>query len=428
MSARDRVTTAAEATAASVRQIRPLTLPENSAVAAEPGEHRGRNRFLARGTFTRIRETWLIPLGAAAAVAALALALVLLRQTAGPAPTQAGTVAPPVAGIPRYYAIASEGKRSHDGEAAITVTIADVYARKTIATVATPPVGVPGNSSVAGLSAAADDRTFVVGSKNIDDGVGYYLVHITPGARPVATIEPLPIPQVAVGNLLGFAVSPDGTELAVLTVRGNGTTLRVYSVKSGATLRTWIAGSWRYQGDGVQQTGVSWTADRRQVAFSTAIGGTTYSGVLEERLIEATAPSGDLATASKVVLKAAGNCSSLLLTPDGGTVVCATLANYPPPNTLHPRPTAVCGKDGPAFVAYSAVTGQRLRVLYQHTEACDYGTDTVLWADNSARHVIGEQYLSQQHQIIDRYGVAIAGGFAKFQVAQHGQWYAGPAF
>jgi hypothetical protein len=433
MSARDRVTTAAEATAASVRQIRPLTLPEDSAAAAEPGGHRGGGRPQARGALTRIRETWLVPLGAAAAVAALALALVIVRGTEGPLPAPAlnGTIAPPVAGIPRYYAIASEGKQSHDGQAAISVTIADVYTRKAIATVATPPVSVGGNSSVAGLSATADDRTFVVGSRNIDDGVGYYLVQVNPGPRPVAKIEQLPIPQVAVGNLLGFAVSPDGRELAVLTVRGNGTTLRVYSVESGATLRTWIAGSWRFQGNGMeQQAGVSWTADGRQVAFSTAIGGTTYSGVLEERLIAATAPSGDLAAASKVVLRAPGNCSSLLLTPDGGTVVCATLVNFPPPTSLDRRPAApaVCGKDGPAFVAYSAVTGKRLRVLYQYAGTCDYGVETVLWADNSARHVIGEQYLSQQHQVTDRYGVAAAGQFSKFQVAQHGQWYSGPAF
>lgn len=432
MSARDRVTTAAEATAASVRQIRPLTLPEDSAAATAPSGHRGRNTSRLSGAFMRIKETWLIPLGAAAAVAVLALALVIVRHTEGPlpAPTQTGTATPPVAGIPRYYAIASEGKQSHDGKAAISVTIADVYTRKTIAAVATPPVDVGGNSSVAGVSATADDRTFVVGSRNIYDGVGYYLVQVNPRARPVAKIEPLPIPQVAVGNLLGFAVSPDGAELAVLTVRGNGTTLRVYSVKSGATLRTWIAGSWRYQGDGIQQTGVSWTADSRQVAFSTSIGGTTYSGVLEERLISATAPSGDLAAASKVLLRAPANCSSLLLTPDGGTVVCATLLNYPPPTSLDAQPTApaVCGKDGPEFVAYSAVTGQRLRVLYQYAGTCDYGVETVLWADDSARHVIGEQYLSQQHQVTDRYGVAAAGQFSKFQVAQHGQWYSGPAF
>jgi hypothetical protein len=82
------------------------------------------------------------------------------------------------------------------------------------------------------------------------------------------------------------------------------------------------------------------------------------------------------------------------------------------------------------FVACSAVTGKLLRVLYQYTGACDQGVDTVLWSDDSARHVIGEQELFQRNppQHFDRYGVAAAGKFTKFQVAQHGQWYGGPAF
>ena len=431
MSAKDRVRTATEATAASVRQIRPLTLPDHSAVSAELREHRGRT---VRSTLRGFKDTWIIPLSAAAAVAALALALVTLRHEAPrPASTNAGTVAPKVEGIPRYYAIATEGPVSHDEHAAISVTVGDAYTGKTLTTVTLPAVfTLEGTNSAVGVSAAADDRTFVVGRRNTYGGITYFLVRIAPGTKQVATVKQLPIPETALGNLLGFAVSPDGKELAVLSVRGNGTTLRIYSVKTGATLRSWIASMWQYQGDGVQQTGVSWTADSRQVAFSTAVGGNTYSGVLEERLIGATAPSGDLAAASKAVFKAPGNCSSLLLTPDGGTVVCATLVNYPSATTIDPHPGSpgVCGKDGPMFVAYSAATGKLLRVLYQYTGACDEGVDTVLWSDDSARHVIGEQTITQHNspQRIDRYGVAAAGKFTKFQVAQHGQWYSGPAF
>jgi hypothetical protein len=82
------------------------------------------------------------------------------------------------------------------------------------------------------------------------------------------------------------------------------------------------------------------------------------------------------------------------------------------------------------FVAYSASTGKRLRVLYQYTGACDEAVDSVLWSDDSARHVIGEQYLFRRNppQVTDRWGVAAAGTFTKFPVAQHGQWYSGPAF
>jgi hypothetical protein len=434
MSAKDRVSTAAEATAASVRQIRPLTLPESSAVSAELREHRGRGASPVGGTRMKIRETWLIPLGAAAVVVALALTLVILRhpEVTSPASTAGGTNAPAdaaaVAAIPRYYAIATEGPVSHDERAAITVTVGDVRTGKTLATVTLPAVfTLEGTNSAVGVSAAGDDRTFVVGRRNTYGGITYFLVRIAPGAKQVATVEQLPIPDAAPGNLLGFAVSPDGKELAVLSVRGNGTTLRTYSVKSGATLRTWIAGTWQYQGSGIQQAGVSWTADSRQVAFSTVVTTSHYSsnGALEERLIGATAPSGDLAAASKAVLKAPGNCTSLLLTPDGGTVVCATQVNY-----LHLTPTTNCGKNGPMFVAYSAATGKLLRVLYQYTGACDEALDTVLWTDDSARHVIGEQtiILRNPEQSIDRYGVAAAGKFTKFPVAQHGQWYSGPAF
>jgi len=434
MSAKDRVRTASEATAASVSQIRPLTLPDNSVVSAELREHRGRT---VRGTLRKFKDTWIIPIAAAAAVVVLALTLVTLRhpQAASPASSTDGTSAAAdaaaVAGIPRYYAIATEGPVSHDEHAAISVTVGDARTGKTLTTVTLPAVmTLEGMNDAVGVSAAADDRTFVVGRRNIYGGITYFQVRIAPGAKQVATVEQLPIPETALGILLGFAVSPDGKELAALSVRGNGTTLRIYSVKSGATLRSWIAGTWQtQQGYGIQQTGVSWTADNLQVAFSTAVTTGRNQSDLVERVINATAPSGDLAAASKTVFKAPSNCTSLLLTPDGGTVVCATQANYLPD---YPPATATScgGKSGPMFVAYSAVTGKLLRVLYQYTGACDAGVDTVLWSDDSARHVVGEQELFQRDpaQHFDRYGVAAAGKFSKFQVAQHGQWYSGPAF
>jgi hypothetical protein len=343
-----------------------------------------------------------------------------------------------VAAIPRYYAIAYQGKESHDGRAAIDVIVGDVHTGKAIATVATPAdyAGM-GINPVAGVSATADDRSFVVGARReIDGGIAYFLVRIAPGTKHVATIAPLPIPPAPVGNLLGFAVSPDGKQLAALSVRGNGTTLRVYSTKSGAPLRTWTAATWQYQGYGRVVSGVSWTADSRQVAFSTVVSTAKYpsGAALEERVIGAAAPSGDLATASKAVLKAPGNCSSLLLSPDGGTVVCATQITESfsvSPSGGAPRETKPkdCGKDGPMFVAYSTATGERLRVLYQYTGACSEGVDTVLWSDNSARYVIGEQLLTQGNQRFDRYGVTSAGTFTKFHVVPPlSQWSNGPGF
>jgi hypothetical protein len=434
MSTEVRVRTAGEATAASVREIRPLNLPGTRPVTAEPRQYRGRNVPRASWTLVKFKETWLIPLGAAAVVVAVALTLVSFRHTAvlGPAPTSTSTVTPAVAGIPRYYAIATEGPVSHSQMAAIDVTVGDVYTGKAVASVALPAASeLAGNSAVAGVSATADDRSFVVGRRDLNGDTDYFVVHIAPGAKQAATVAPLPVPAAKLGAMLGFAVSPDGTQLAVLSVRGNGTTLRIYSVKSGATLRTWTAGTWSYQGDGILLTGVSWTADNRNVAFSTITTGRYPSegSTLEERLIGAAAPSGNLASASKVMLKAPGSCASLLLTPDGGTVVCATQTNSYGRNPLSGPPSqGSCGDNQPMLVAYSASTGQRLRVLYQYPGACKSGEDTVLWSDASARHVIAESDLDVGGDPVDGYGVAIAGGFAKIRIAKHGQEYSGPAF
>ena len=428
MSAEDRVSTAAEATAAAVRHIRPLTLPEPTPASAERREHRGGNP--SRGGDGRLRNmgTWLIPLGAAAVVAALALTLVILRHAEAPRPVPTNGSA--VTGIPRYYAVATEGKVSPGKKAAIAVHVTDVYTGKALVTVALPATDVTaGVGEVAGVSAAGDDRTFVVGRRNGDSAITYFLVHIAPGAGHVATVGQLPVPAGNPGALLGFALSPDGRELAVMSVRGNGTTLRVYSVKSGATLRTWTAGTWRtVDSEYLEGVDVSWTADSRHVAFATVLPGGQDSpaGALEERLITATAPSGDLVTASKVVFKAPGNCLSLLLTPDGGTVVCGTQVN--PPGTPS---SGDCGKSGPMIVAYSAATGKRLRVLYQHTGACRSGSNTVLWSDDSARHVIGEaltMFQGSPPPYTYRFGVAAAGKFTNFAVAQQGQSSSGPAF
>ena len=68
MSTESRVRTAAEATAASVGQIRPLTLPDSSAVPAElPQAAKAAKVPRITPPSGKLKETWIIPLGAAAA-------------------------------------------------------------------------------------------------------------------------------------------------------------------------------------------------------------------------------------------------------------------------------------------------------------------------------------------------------------------------
>jgi hypothetical protein len=371
----------------------------------------------------KLKQAWLVPFAAAVAIAA---ALTLSRVALGRA--QASPGAPVVTGIPRYFAIATEGKVSHDEMASITVTVGDVHTGKTVATVALPAISeIEGTNAAVGVSAAGDDRTFVVGRRDVWGDTDFFLVHIAPGAKTVATVRHLPIPETAYGAVLASAVSPNGRELAVLSVRGKGTTLRTYSVGSGAVVRTWTAAAWQYQGTQGWLADVSWTADSRQVGFSTVPSAQPYpsAGALQERLVDAAAPSGNLVTRSRVVLKAPGRCSSLLLTPDGGTVVCGTQVNL-----LSTASTASCGTARPMFVAYSARTGQRLRVLYQYPGTCRSAVYSVLWSDSAARHVIGEAYttFTSDPPYTDRYGVAAGGKFTKFAIPRLGQWWSGPAF
>ncbi len=176
MTAKERVRTATEATAATVRQIRPLELPDEAPAPARPRDHRRRDWFGLGEALGRIRETWLIPLGAAAAVAVLAVTLVILRNSDGPAASPAPVAGPSVASgsapaitpaqataaIPRYFATATQKIISHIHHGEIDVTVGDVRTGKTVATVVLPS---DDQSTTVGVSAASDDRIFVVGRR-----------------------------------------------------------------------------------------------------------------------------------------------------------------------------------------------------------------------------------------------------------------------
>ena len=86
MSIDDRIRTATAATAATVREISPLALPDDlpgtTLPPARPRSRRSRRAGLTRpaGRGPRRLGTWLVPLAAAAAVIALAATLVAVRD------------------------------------------------------------------------------------------------------------------------------------------------------------------------------------------------------------------------------------------------------------------------------------------------------------------------------------------------------------
>src|SRR5262249_54886811 len=114
-----------------------------------------------------------------------------------------------------------------------------------------PPRGL----SFAGITGAADDRTFVADAHRDPYGSfhsggrsrTWYLVRVRgTGAQAKLTMTTLPVPATPVGTeIIAIALSPDGSKLAVGTSPWTDDathakqTLTVYSVTTGAVLRTW---------------------------------------------------------------------------------------------------------------------------------------------------------------------------------------------
>ncbi len=231
----DLIRSTTRAIAATVREVPPLRLSTATDEPRRIGRH-AREPRRPRG--------WLVPAAAAAAVLAIALSLVLIRDIPN------GRVAPPtrpvpaVDGVPAYYA--GLAKTSDAETSPEQIVVGQTVTGKRLATLA-PPAG----TTFAGITGAADDRTFVVDTQpgSLDPESEpwqprtWYLLRIDPGSAHPARLTPLPIPGTAAGtNVMGIALSPDGTELAVglqpdgLNDPGAPTYLRVYSVASGAAL------------------------------------------------------------------------------------------------------------------------------------------------------------------------------------------------
>jgi hypothetical protein len=373
MSLEDRVRAATRARTALVYDTRPLELPDDLPAPA------------------RRWGTWLVPLAAAAVVVAIALTLVVVRQAdaprQGPPPAAPAAI---LATVPRYYAaITQDHSITH-------FTVVDDRAGKQFIDVASP-----GGANWEGVSAAADDRTFLLTLKDSWQWQ-VWVFHIFPGKKIPFSWQTIPIEPVAKDAYLNASLSPNGREVAVLSEAVTGkstltTTLQTYqaSPSSKVPLRTWTASEQVAAGTTMNSSTVSWLSDSRHLAFSaeppmtdSASAQPAKTEYAEEREIDTIAPSGDLSTASRVIFTGPQSnstpCGTLSLTPDGGTVICGTQV-APGNGTSDPA----CGNLGPGLVAYPVRTGQPVRVLASYQQPCDAGTAVPLWSDSAAKDVIG---------------------------------------
>jgi hypothetical protein len=374
MSIEDRVRAATRARAGQVRQIRPLDLPDEL-----PARGR-RSRYTRPARDPRRWLTWGAPLAAAALVTALALALVLLRQAPVPRPGPVATTSAPsvTASIPRYYVTLDH----------MDAVVGDDRTGRKLAVIST-------GENIYNVTAAADDRTFVLEESPVGGhATTWYLLRLTLGATHPTQLTKLPIAPI-VANIYGFALSPDGSKLALMWRTASTPTdavahLSVYSVPAGATLGTWTesgGGGHSALNEGVigDGTGLTWVDGDTTVAFPWAVEPATADEPPTRtfRALDVSTAGHDLLADSRVVAQvptsttqtktaSATPCGVTLLSSDG-ILVCGSSgdgnASFQP----------ACPTADPTIASYSA-NGKRLQVLYRWQAAqCLSANTTVLW-------------------------------------------------
>jgi hypothetical protein len=428
-------------------QVRDLPRLDLRIPAAGHAKARASRRWLRGGG-------WLVPIAAAAAVVAVAATLVAVRSTpraphettagpaasrsAAPASSQAAAEALPgyfvaISGLQTMATLPAAGQSGTVKDPRPdSVIVGETLTGKRLATV-TPPTG----ATFVGVTGAADDRTFVLDSVQLAAGRGsmlwttqertWYLLRIRPGATPVATVTRITFPVQSAADIDGIALSPDGTKLAMFyQVAGAGAgsafpysgpfTLAVYSVGTGAALRSWTGsnpshGSLAYGSDnGLPDSSnlLTWTSDGQRLAFDYRISNSGGASMYL-REVDLAGPGGDLLTASTVIAKIAVSptngrskiwCDSLGITGDGQTAVCgAELPEAPPvgvaldvPPTTFTRSTGCSSPTDPAYpgLAEVSLSGDTLaRVLYEVKPGCVGGTAAVLWSSPTGDTVLG---------------------------------------
>ena len=357
----DLIRSTTHAIASTVRDVPPLNLD----TAAD--ELRSRTRGPRRpggnsGSRHRDWGSWAAPLTAAALVIALAVALVLIKDTPdGSANVGSNTVLPTAdstainpsgsgpGGVPRYY-VAIQDKTSTPAGKGYTKTtslvVGDSLTGGKLTTIAAPP-GI----TFLDVTAAADDRTFVVAGQ---DGSGasatieLFEIRLDPGTSHQAQMTSLPVkPQPVAVGLIGaafpVALSSSGTELAVAEFDDVGEmAVKVFSVATGNLLHEWTTTDRSLSLVGLSMApALTWIDNDRAVTLAT-LGTPTRSDnsfVARQtvRRLNVSGPaSGDLIADSTVLRddQAGGthtcdiNDWPPVISADGKTFTCATGSSF----------------------------------------------------------------------------------------------------
>jgi hypothetical protein len=441
----DRTRAAMDAVTSQVDSAPPLPLPPPLAWAPRAS----RRRWRAPGPRHRW-GAWLAPAAAAAAVIALAISLVAVRDTpnGGSAPTTSPVTAP--GAVPQYYLTFSQP--AGDTTKPVGLELRSTLTGKTLDTLQ-PPRGL----SFAGITGAADDRTFVADAHREPYGVTgsmarsrtWYLVRMVgTGSGASLTMTKLPIPATQVGaEVLGIALSPDGTKLAVgttpwTTATNVRQTLRVYSVATGAVLRTWttppgeevIEGAGGYGGD--PNSSLSWTSNRTLAFLRGVRAAGSPAFRMQMMTLDISHPDGDLLGSSRPTITmpvalpdpaapAPFGCGlnfrfNILVTGDGKSFVCGGTGT-----TGASLPKSLCAQGSAwntlAFGEYSFAGGPARYIGYRTTCNSLAVVAYPVWVNATGSKVIGWMHFA--NSIPGKFGVFSNGSFRPLPIPVPGNWY-----
>jgi hypothetical protein len=291
----------------------------------------------------------LAPVAAAAAVAVVIAISVAISGTVG-SHAQRPAASTPAAfrQVPRYFvaltghAVPDQGVR------------AEVAATGTGAVLGSVTVPRP-YKVFTGVAAAGDDRTFVLAARR-GTAVGYvsgrgplmyygtgparfYKLVLTRSGAPAA-LTALPVPPVT-GTINGFALSPDGSKLAVSVLPSTplrsgragpprGAQLMVFSLATGAQRAWTLPGTGWIGMNKPFARSLSWAGDNRTLLFTEQLG--QGGSKVQVRLLDTAAPGGSLRADSRLVPFSARQLGMvtagfMVLAADGTKIIAATTAD-----------------------------------------------------------------------------------------------------